>query len=189
MKNNMKKIISTLAVILAVFLAVVPAMADFGNYNTDMMNPAWVNTADGKNLNVRETPNGNVFRRLTPGTQVYILEFTGNWAEIVMKDGKTGYVMTKFLQEGKPGKFEITEREDNFKAVKKTFTVIAKALNNKTDRSVGLRVKPNKTSRAIRRLTAGDELEVIAQGRTWFQVIDPETGKTGFVAKEYMEQI
>ena len=57
------------------------------------------------------------------------------------------------------------------------FLVEAKALNAKSDRSVGLRVKPNKTSSAIRRLMAGDQLQVIAQGPTWSKVVDMQTGK------------
>lgn len=65
----------------------------------------------------------------------------------------------------------------------------AKALNKKSGKSVGLRLKPTKTSKAIRTLQAGDQLEVIAEGKTWFQVMDPETEKTGFVAKDYMDRI
>lgn len=181
----MKKLVSIIIAIIALFLAVVPAMADFGNYNTDLLNPTWVNTPDGKNLNVRETPNGAIKCRLTPGTKAYILDFHGDWAEIVMKDGKTGFVMTKFIQEGKPGKFELTEREDNFKAVS-SYTVTAKALSSKNSKSVGLRVKPTKSSKAIRTLQAGDKLTVLAAGKTWLKVKDAKTGKTGFVAKDYV---
>ena len=185
----MKKLASIIVAIIALFLAVAPAMADYGKYNTDLLNPTWVNTPDGKNLNVRKTPGGDVLCRLTPGTMAYILDFHGDWAEIVLKNGKTGFVMTKFLQEGKPGKYELTEREDNFKALDETFFVTAKAVNKKNDKSVGLRVKPTKSSKAIRTLKAGDELEVIAEGKTWLQVQDPATGKTGFVARDYMERI
>ena len=63
------------------------------------------------------------------------------------------------------------------------FNVAAKALNGKTDRSVCLRVKPNKTSQSIRRLTAGDQLQVIAVGKTWDKVVDLTTGQTGNVAR------
>ena len=115
----------------------------------------------------------------------YVLDFHGDWAEIVMKNGKTGFVMTKFIQEAKPGKYEITEREDNFKSVT-PYTVTAKALNKKSEKSVGLRVKPTKTSKAIRTLRAGDELEVLAKAKTWLQVRDLQTGKTGFVAADYV---
>ena len=69
-----------------------------------------------------------------------------------------------------------------------SYTVIAKARNSKTEESVGLRVKPCKKSNAIRRLMAGDTLTVIAVGKTWSQVKDPETGKTGYVANDYIRK-
>ena len=50
-------------------------------------------------------------------------------------------------------------------------------------------MKPNKTSKAIRRLTAGDQLQVIARGNVWSEVVDPVTGKTGFVANDYVTVI
>ena len=79
------------------------------------------------------------------------------------------------------------QRGHNFRAVAKQYTVIAKALNNKTEKSVGLRTKPTKSSKEIRRLYAGDELIVPAEGRTWLQVKDMRTGRTGYVAKDYIE--
>ena len=93
--------------------------------------------------------------------------------------------MRKFLQSTQPGKYEITERDDHFVAVT-PYIVSAKALNSKTDVSVGLRVKPNKTSQAIRRLDAGDQLQVIARGKVWSKVVDLRTGKTGYVANDYL---
>ena len=66
------------------------------------------------------------------------------------------------------------------------YKVTAKAINKKSDRSVGLRVNPNKTARAIRRLTAGDALQVIARGKTWSKVVDLASGNTGYVANAYM---
>lgn len=68
------------------------------------------------------------------------------------------------------------------------FNVAAKALNGKTDRSVCLRVKPNKTAKAIRRLTAGDQLQVIARGKVWSKVVDLQTRKTGYVANDYIQK-
>ena len=72
----------------------------------------------------------------------------------VQAGGMEGWVMAKFLVSSKPGKYEITERADNFRTVA-AFNMIAKALNGKTDRSVCLRERPNKISGAIRRMTGG----------------------------------
>lgn len=183
----MKKLISIAVILVTVFALMIPAFASadqFGGY--DM----WVNCADGKTLNVREAPSTGARRitRLECGTKVHVDYDAGNGWVAISDYHYSGYVQKKFLVAQKPGKFEITERDDNFVAVT-PYMVYAKALNGKTDRSVGLRVKPNKTSGAIRRLAAGDTLQVIARGKTWSKVMDPQTGRTGYVANDYIQKI
>ena len=183
-----KKIICIVVILATVFALIVPTFASAGT-STERQD-MWVNCADGKRLNLRTDPSTGSKRvtQLECGTMVEILGNAGNgW--LYVTDGRhTGYVMSKFLVDRKPGKFEITEREDNF--VKVTpYMVSAKAMNGKSDKSVGLRVKPNKTARAIRRLTAGDTLEVIAKGKVWSKVIDQVTGQTGYVANQYIEAL
>ena len=180
----MKKLLSAIMILVTVFALMIPAFAD----STDGSgNEMWVNCADGRRLNVREQPNlkAKLLTRFNCGTKVRILGDAGNGWVYVTDEKSTGYVMQKFLQSKKPGKYEITERSDHFVAVT-PYTVTAKALNDKTTDSVGLRVKPNKSSQAIRRLAAGDQLQVIARGSVWSQVLDPVTGRTGFVANDYM---
>ena len=182
----MKKLISIAVILVTVFALMIPAFASadqFGGY--DM----WVNCADGKTLNVREAPSTSARRitRLECGTKVHVDYDAGNGWVAISDYHYSGYVQKKFLVAQKPGKFEITERDDNFVAV--NYLATAKALNANTDRSVGLRVKPNKTSSAIRRLTVGDELQVIARGNVWSKVIDLRTGRTGFVANDYIRRI
>ena len=186
----MKKLMSVVMIVMMIAAVMVPMCASANAIapNTDM----WVNCKNGKNLNVRTAPNtkdSKILYRLTPGTKVEIdntVAAPKGWAFVNTaghKDG--GFVMTKFLQVSKPGKYEITERDDHFVAVT-PYIVSAKALNSKTDVSVGLRVKPNKTSQAIRRLDAGDQLQVIARGKVWSKVVDLQTGKTGYVANDYL---
>lgn len=182
----MKKLMSVVMIVMMIAAIMIPMCASAnGTY-------MWVNCRNGKTLNVREQPTTGSHREYTLpcGTEVEILGYAGNgWAQIVpVKGGLSGYVMTQFLQDKKPGKYEITEREDNFRAVT-PFMAVAKALNAKTDRSVGLRVEPNKTANAIRRLYAGDQVEVIATGKTWCKVIDPQTGRTGYVANNYLQAV
>ena len=186
----MKKLMSVVMIVMMIAAVMVPMFASASAIapNTCM----WVNCRNGKNLNVREQPTTGSRREYTLpcGTEVEILGYAGNgWAQIVpVKGGQSGFVMTKFLQDKKPGKYEITEREDNFRTVT-PFMATAKALNTNTDRSVGLRVEPNKTANAIRRLYAGDEVEVIATGKTWCKVIDLQTGRTGYVANNYLQAV
>ena len=182
----MKKVIAAVLVLVTVLGLMIPAFASAGSAGTDM----WVNCSNGKRLNLRSEASTGAPRitQLECGTKVTVLEDAGNgWVRV--NAGKyTGYVLKKFLVAKKPGKFEITERDDDFVAVT-PYMVSAKALNTKSDRSVGLRVKPNKTSSAIRRLTAGDQLKVIARGKTWSRVVDVQTGKTGYVANQYIMSV
>ena len=184
----MKKLISAMMILVTVFALAVPAFAS--DNATGFGIEMWVNCADGYRLNVREQPdiNGKLITRFDCGTKVTVLNDAGNGWVYVTNGQITGYVMSKFLQSKRPGKYEITERDDHFVSVN-PYTVCAKALNNKTDVSVGLRVKPNKTSQAIRRLDAGDQLEVIARGKVWSKVVDLRTGRTGYVANDYLMDV
>ena len=159
----MKKLIAIAIVLVTVFALTIPALAENEGFGIDM----WVNCANGKTLNVREAPstNSRTITRLPCGTKVHVDYSCGN-----------GWVA-------------ISDRDDDFVSVANPYMVTAKALNAKTDRSVGLRVKPNKTSNALRRLNAGDRLQVIARGKTWSKVVDMLTGKTGYVANDYIQKI
>ena len=182
----MKKMMSMMAVLMMVIGLMIPAFA--AAKSVEGHEYMWVNCENGKTLNVREKPStsAKILYRVECGTKLTIIEAVDDdWAHVRVEGKDAGYVMTKFLVEKQPGKYEITEREDDFKAVK-PYKVVALARGKNTTESVGLRVKPNKTSKAIRRLMAGDTLEVIAVGKTWSQVKDPESGKTGYVANDYI---
>lgn len=185
----MKKFVSMIIILVMAACLMVPVFASAQSVvRGDYM---WVNCADGKRLNVRTQPakNASLVCRIDCGTQVEIVDdIDGTWALIALNGKPTGYVMSRFLVASKPGKYEITERDDNFVAVT-PYTVQALARGKNTDQSVGLRVKPNKTAQAIRRLQAGDELEVIARGNTWSKVRDFFTGKVGFVANDYIARV
>ena len=181
----MKKLISAMMILVTVFALAVPAFAaeNATGFGIDM----WVNCANGYRLNVREQPdmNSKLITRFDCGIKVTVLSDAGNGWVYVTNGQVSGCVMSRFLQAAKPGKYEITERDDHFVAVT-PYTVCAKALNSRTDASVGLRVKPNKTSQAIRRLEAGDRLQVIARGKVWSKVVDLRTGMTGYAANDYL---
>ena len=184
--KNIRKLISIAIILVTVFALTIRAVSSAGEWGKDM----WVNCENGKRLNLRMEPDtrSRSITQFVCGTKVEVMEDLGNgWVHVTTNE-YTGYVMKKFLVASKPGKYEITEREDNFVAVT-PYMVSAKALNGKTENSVGLRVKPNKTAKAIRRLTAGDQLEVIAKGKTWSKVIDLLTRKTGYVANDYLVRI
>ena len=187
----MKKILSIAIVVLMAIGLMIPVFA-----SAETAAPGqslWVNCADGKRLNVREAPNkgSKLLYRVECGTKLEVVASSSTakgWICVKASGKPVGYVMSQFLQASKPGKYEITERSDNFRAVS-AYTVTAKALNAQSDKSVCLRAKPNKTASSLRRLTAGDKLQVLAVGKTWSKVKDLTTGRTGYVANDYIARV
>ncbi len=185
----MKKILSVAIVLMMLLGLMIPVIASADT----AVGTLWVNCADGKRLNVRAEPrkNSKLLYRVESGKSVTALATpvaVKGWTYVRQEGKAAGWVMTKFLQGNKPGKYEVTERSDNFVKVT-AYTVTAKAINKNSDHSVGLRVKPNKTASAIRRLTAGDKLQVVAVGKTWSKVVDLATGRTGYVANDYIARV
>ena len=185
----MKKLIALALVLMSVFTLMIPV---FASAETAIPGSAmWVNCEDGRRLNVRATPStsGRLLYRLDCGTRVEIVGMTGvpaGWA-FVRSAGHDagGFVMTKFLVSRQPSIYEITERSDNFRTVN-PFIVSAMALDSQTTESVGLYTAPNVTAPMIRRLMAGDRLQVIAAGDVWCRVFDLATGQTGYMINDYM---
>ena len=184
----MKKVIGIVMVVMMLLGLMVPVMA---SADTKTRSTMWVNCADGKRLNVRATPSvkADILYRVESGKEIEIVESCAakGWLYVRQAGKACGYVMSRFLVSAKPGKYEVTERSDNFRSA--NYTVKAKALNGNTTKGVCLRVKPNKTSSSIRRLTAGDRLTVLAVGKTWSKVKDIATGRTGYVAHAYITRV
>ncbi len=185
----MKKILSVVMILMLALGLMVPVFGSAASAKSvEGHEYMWVNTENGKTLNVRETPStrARVLYKVECGTRLNVVEdYNGEWACVYQTGKRVGYVMTKFLVYTQPGKYEITEREDNFRTVT-PYKVTAVARGRNTNESVGLRVIPNKTSRMIRRLMAGDTLEVIAIRKLWNRVRDLQTGKIGYVANDYI---
>ena len=183
----MKKVMSIAIILVAVFALAIPAFSSAGAVNGRSM---VVYCPKGGPLNVWPTPmnEGRSLEKLMNGTVVEMMNDYGNGWALVRTGRTTGYVQTKYLQAGQLGKYQATENLQNFVAVN-PYTVVAKALNAKTAKSVGLRPVPSKASQEIRRLQAGDQLQVIARGSVWSQVVDLRTGRTGYVANDYVQAI
>ena len=181
----MKRILS-IAVILVTVLALMVPVLTSAEDGKDM----WVNCSNGKSLNVRTEPStkGEVIVRLECGTKVHVDYDAGNGWVAISDYHYSGYVQAGFLVSEKPGKYEITERDDNFVTLKNPYLASAKARGTKDNSSVCLRAKPNKTASSIRRLTAGDQVKVIARGKVWSKVVDITTGKTGYMANDYIKK-
>ena len=135
---------------------------------------------NGKLLNVRQEPSTHckVLYRLATGTQVELVATTvtaKGWTLIRQEGKDVGWVRTKFLSDVK-----------RTLPARKAAMAYAKALKGGAGQSVCLRVKPSKSSAAIRRLYAGNKLTIISSGKNWTRVHDQATGRTGYVATRYI---
>lgn len=131
---------------------------------------ALASTADsalvrGGSLNLRQTPslNAKVLGQFPTGTLVEILEAGDEWHQVEV-DGKTGYMMAKFLNTAES-------------AV--TATV-------KTNSGVGLnlREEPGTDGAIITSVRNGQTVTVLQKGKTWCRVRINE--QEGFMATEFL---
>ena len=185
----MKKLMSVLMVMMLVVGLMIPVLsqAESAEGHDKMI----VSCSNGLKLNVRDMPttkNSRLLYRVENGSTLTILhdETTpAGWAKVRLGSREAGYVLTRYLRADKSEKFEKLENESDFKAVT-PYIVVARPRANHTEQSVGLRVAPTKNADALRRLEAGDRLQVTEVGKDWSKVIDLKTGMTGYVANDYI---
>ena len=184
----MKKLVSILLVVVTLLGLMIPLMASAESAEGhDVM---WVVCANGKRLNVRYLPdtNSRLLYRVDNGSKLTVLHdevVPEGWAMVRQGDKEVGYVMTQFLQAKRPYKYDLRERDDDFRSVN-PYIVVAVARGKNTDESVGLRTIPTKQAKMLRRVMAGDELEVLQVGKTWSFVFDPISNMQGYVANDYI---
>ncbi len=184
MKNMKNKVISIALALVLVLGIMIPLTASASGMDKYVFCP------NGGMMSIRRTPNarGTRIAQLANGTEVTLVENVGNGWALVEAGNCRGYARTQYLQSAPLSKYQTGESRDSITGVE-PFLAVVKPLNGKTLRSVSLRVNPTKACRAIRRLTAGDQLEVIASGSVFSQVVDLKTGRTGYVANDYLQKL
>ncbi len=129
-------------------------------------------TRDGDPVLLRAKPNGTVIDRVSNGREVLFnaSDRTGNWAEITLKGGKTGWVADRFLS--------------RHPADAATFTGKRRIKTLDGD-SVALRDVAGVRGKAIAVLKPGDIVTEIADVGQWVQV-KTTSQKQGFVSRQYL---
>lgn len=174
----------------------------------------YVYTENGGKLNVRREPKSgdNVIGQLEYGEAVTVegpVVINADWMCIRYSkgDGGVAYVMTRFLRNTQPldvreraaqkaqkEKDEEAERKRNLeelnrqlasaKSVEQPFMIAVRA--SRASGWVNFRVGPGVAADRIASLPDGRELKVIGETAKWYQAIDMETGKTGYISKSYV---
>ena len=207
-----KKIVSFLLAVMMMITALSAALAEgqtveelLGINPSDWPKTMYVYTENGGKLNVRREPKtgDNVIDQLEYGTEVVVemlVVINTDWACIRNQKGENGigYVMTRYLVNTQPSdakqRAEEAERKKNLeelnrqlasaKAVDQPFMIAVRA--SRASGWVNFRVGPGVAADRIASLPDGREMKVIGETAKWYQAIDTESGKTGYVSKNYV---
>ena len=192
----LKRILSlTLAAVLALAVFTTVAFAEAVEENT-----YYVFTENGKNLNVRNAPNGDIIGTLSYGEEVKVKAFINDyWALIEFQDNVPGYVNTRFLVPVHPDEIKKAIEEEQEHITGDPLTDIDAEFASAVDVEnykitcrparvtsvVSMRWIPSETGRVIARYKATEELIVLKELDHFLQVQDPDTGDVGYIHKKF----
>ena len=165
----------------------------------------YVYTENKGKLNVRSEPRtgDNVVDQLEYGTEVIVespVIINPEWSCIRNKKapGGIGYVMTRYLVNSKPSdadkvaeekerKANLEELNRQLKSARSLETPLMLSVRaSRASGWVNFRVGPGVAADRIASLPDGRELKAIGETDKWYQAIDLETGKTGYISKNYV---
>ena len=165
----------------------------------------WVYTENKGKLNVRQEPKAGskVLEQVEYGSELTVIGLVANdtnWAIVQHKKGNNGigYVMTRYLanhrpsdtdqvareNEKKKNQEELERQQKSFRTVTEPFMIASRPA--RASGWVNFRVGPGVAAARIDTLPGGRELKVIGETNKWWQAVDMETGKTGYVSKNYV---
>ncbi len=166
----------------------------------------YVYTENGGTLNVRSEPriaDGNVIGKLEYGTKVTVespVIMDPSWSVISYKGG-VGYVAARYLVSSKPGpsKKQAQQQQDDrtkdlqelnkqmasARSLDKPLLIVVRA--SRTSGWINFRVGPGVAADRIASLPDGRQLKAIGETDKWYQAVDLETGKTGYLSKNYVQ--
>ncbi len=188
--------------ILALTLAVVIALACTAVFAEEVEEDTtyWVFTDNGKELNVRNAPGGDIIGKLKYGEKVTVVSFiNGEWAAINYKDSELGYVSTRFLIKADPEEVKRLIEEEQSEITGDPMTDINAEFASAVDVDdykitarparvtslVYMRWIPSETGRIIIGYKATEQLIVLKELDHYLQVQDPDTGDVGYIHKKF----
>ena len=188
--------------ILALTLAVLIALACTAVFAEEVEEDTtyWVFTDNGKELNVRNAPGGDIIGKLKYGEKVTVVSFiNGEWAAINYKDSELGYVSTRFLIKADPEEVKRLIEEEQSEITGDPMTDINAEFASAVDVDdykitarparvtslVYMRWIPSETGRIIIGYKATEQLIVLKELEHYLQVQDPDTGDVGYIHKKF----
>ncbi len=159
----------------------------------------YVYTDNGNDLNVRDTPNGDIIGKVQYGQAVDVISFVNDyWVMISFGDGQ-GYVASRYIVPVDPEiiRKAIEEELDSYTGdpMMDIDAEFASAVDvddykitarpARVTSVVNMRWIPSETGRIIAKYKATEELVVLKELRYYLQVQDPDTGDVGYIHKKF----
>ncbi len=206
-----KRLIALLTV-LVLAAGLIPAALAEDDTPSDSAGYYYVYTENGKGLNVRDNPGGNVVGSLKYGTRIYCYYRDGGngWALIDFYYNKPGYgyntyaafISSRYLRKSKPPAKPSSgtsaasaasvdpEAEINaeFRSAKKVTPFTVTIRPSRASGWVNMRWAPSKNAEIMATYKQNDKLLVIKELTNWYQVEDQDTGDVGFISKQFVVQ-
>ena len=204
-----------LTLILAVLMAacvLVPAAVAEDDTVPASAGYYYVYTENGKTLNVRATPGGEIVGSLKYGTRIYCYYRDGGngWALIDYSYNMPGvgygtyacFVSSRYLRKSKPparpssgsstqpaaATDAVTEINTEFRSAKNVNPFSVTVRPSRASGWVNLRWAPSKSAEIMATYKANQKLLVIKELNNWYQVEDQDTGDVGFISKQFVVQ-
>lgn len=212
-----KKLLALLTAVLMLTVCLTPLFAQaMTRYERGYY---YVNTNDTYGLKLRTSPektNGdtNLITKIPHRFYVLVYEFNANktWAYIEVTDPRysdertvKGWCMTSYLTEYDPGPVNpVKPGPTTTPAPQPTFDEINNAarairyneepylaviITRNAGNYVHLRWFPSTSASYIDKYLAGEQVMVLAESKTWAQVMDVETGYVGFVLRANVQEV
>ena len=186
MTKRIVALVAVLTIVMTLFILPTTAGAVYEVYSC---------CSNGKPLNVRSGPGKNypIVGSYAYGEIIPIDHDLGNgWSEVVW-GSVPGYVMTSLTSRTNPGPYNPNKNQSNkqssgdpYKNAKKVNPFWVTVRGTRGTGSVNVRWAPDQNAKLIRRIAYGSRLQVIAELGNWYQVVDPNTGITGFAMKKFL---
>ena len=211
----MKKRLIALLMVLVLAAGLIPAALAEDDSLPASAGYYYVYTENGKGLNVRATPGGQVVGSLKYGTKIYCYYRDGGngWALIDYYYNNPGYgygtyaafISSRYLRKNKPEPYNggsssasssassassdmTAEINAEFKSAKKVTPFIVTVRPSRASGWVNLRWAPSKSAELMATYKQNDKLLVIKETNNWYQVEDQDTGDVGFINKQFVAQ-
>ena len=206
----MKKRLFALLAVLVLAAAMIPASLAEDDSTPNSAGYYYVYTENGKGLNVRATPGGDVVGSLKYGTKIYCYYRDGGngWALIDYSYDMPGvgygtyacFISSRYLRKSKPPARPgsgssaqpaattdtVSEINTEFRSAKNVIPFSVTVRPSRASGWVNLRWAPTKSAEIMATYKANQKLLVIRELNNWYQVEDQDTGDVGFISKQFV---